>query len=478
MHRRIIALIIALVLWTGVGYAESAPPPEVETAFMQAATAFEWGDYEGAAALLTDAMLLAPENPEYRYFRALAYQAMGNISAALMDQGISLAQLGHPDIYASRAQLLLLEERYSEALQDIEKTLEQSSPSENAYYMAAYVRSMMGDHAEALVLVEEGLAKFPDSAGLLSTKGIVLYRQGEFEQALENYQAVLNAGIEAAMVYYNIAESLFMLGRDEEAQTAAEKAAALGGTASSKKSAEENYQIVLKETAPIAPEEKAATAEKLQAEGIKLLEDGQYEQALELLLAAIDLMPGNAEWYEQCGDAYCGIKDYERAGEYYAFALPEIQNPLALYGKIIDTLQKSGKTADEAAMWGYLSAMLPDDAMLHNNYAFALRVSQKPEKALQEYDRAIELDGEIALYYGGRADLLMDMQRYAEAEEDYKRCIALDPTDEMAKITLQICLSLQGKESEINADAFADDASIVLATPAASVAPEEAHAAE
>ena len=471
MYKRIIALIIALVLWTGTAYAESAPSPEVAAAFAQAATAFEQGDYEGAATLLTDVMLLAPREAAYRYFRALAYQATGNIPAALMDQGIALAQLENIEIYYARAQLLTIDGRYDEAWQDLEKIFAQSGkPTEDGYLMAVRARGIMGYPAEAMALAEEGLKIFPNSPGLLSGKGDVLYLQGEFEAALENYQAVLDTGVEAWVVYYNIAEALFMLGRDEEAQQASEKSVALGGTASTKESAAENYKVVLSDAFQLPAEEKAVGAEKLQAEGAKLLEAGQYEQALELLQAAIVLWPGNAIWYEQCGDAYFGLENYEKAGECYGFALSEAQSPFAIYEKIIAVFQKSGKTTDEAILWGYLSALAPDDALLHNNYAFSLRIAQKPEKALQEYDRAIELDSETALYYGGRADLLLDMQRYAEAEEDYNRCIALDPADEMANVALQICLSLQGKESEIDPNAFA-----ALFPDAA---PEEDHASE
>jgi tetratricopeptide (TPR) repeat protein len=51
----------------------------------------------------------------------------------------------------------------------------------------------------------------------------------------------------------------------------------------------------------------------------------------------------------------------------------------------------------------------------------------KPEKALEDFSRAIELDPSRADGYVGRANTLNTLARYAESLPDYNRAIEIDP---------------------------------------------------
>ena len=51
----------------------------------------------------------------------------------------------------------------------------------------------------------------------------------------------------------------------------------------------------------------------------------------------------------------------------------------------------------------------------------------KPEKALEDFNRAIKIDPKIAAGYLGRANTLNVMGRYEESIEDYDRTIEINP---------------------------------------------------
>ena len=459
MYQKIAALVMAMLLGMGSVYAQAA---QTETdagqaAYASAISAFAQRDYESAASFLTEAMLLEPENILYRYERGMIHQQTGNLSAAILDYSLVIALLDESvEIYAPRAHLFMAQNWYAQACRDLDHALEGGSPTENDYSVAAYARCMLGRQEEALTVLEKGLAQYPESIGMIATRGIVHYQLGAFEAAVADYQAVLDAGVEDHTIYYNMAESLFLLGRDEEAQRNAEKAVAMGGQSATKEAAPQKHaQLLTKEKLP-SPEAQAQRIQEYKEEGLRFLREGQHMEALEQFLQAVMLVPDNAELYRLCAEASFLLGFYERAAECYAMVLSIAPDSTQAYEGIVNSVRAMKNTADEAILRGYLVFLNPENAQLRNNYAFALRMAMQEERALKEYDKAIELDGSAAHYYGGRANLLLQMNRYEEAEADYHHCLALDPDDTMAYNALQICLALQGKSSDINPEAFAD----------------------
>ena len=458
MYQKIVAFVMAMLLGIGTAcaQAEQTETGEGYAAYASAISAFEQGDYESAVSFLTDAMLLEPENILYRYERGMAYRRVGNISAAVLDYSLTIAFWDDDTaVYAQRAPLFIARGQYAQACLDLDHVLDRGSPTENDYSAAAYARCMLGRQEEAMAVLEKGLAQYPQSVGILAMRGIVHYQMGAFEAALADYQAVLDAGVEDHTVYYNMAASLFLLGRDEEAQQASEKSLAMGGQSTTMESAKEAYaQLLTKENTP-SPEAQAERAGQHREDGMRLLQEAQYPEALEQFWQASELMPGSMELYGLCADGCFQLEFYTEAAEYYAITLSLAKDSLRAYEGMIDSFRAMGNIADEAILHGYLVFLNPENAQLRNNYAITLRMLMREERALKEYDKAIELSGDTAYYYGGRADLLLQMNRHEEAEADYRRCIALDPEDTMAYYALQICLALQGKPSEISPEAFA-----------------------
>ena len=76
----------------------------------------------------------------------------------------------------------------------------------------------------------------------------------------------------------------------------------------------------------------------------------------------------------------------------------------------------------------------------------------KPEKALEDFNRAIELEPGRAGGYLGRANALNTMQRYREALQDYDRAIELDPALANAYVNRAVAYSHLAENKKAIAD--------------------------
>ncbi len=76
----------------------------------------------------------------------------------------------------------------------------------------------------------------------------------------------------------------------------------------------------------------------------------------------------------------------------------------------------------------------------------------KPEKALEDFNRAIKIKPQVAAGYLGRANTLNIMGRYEEAIEDYDKALEIEPNLANAYINRAIANSHLGEYEKAIAD--------------------------
>jgi serine/threonine-protein kinase len=72
-------------------------------------------------------------------------------------------------------------------------------------------------------------------------------------------------------------------------------------------------------------------------------------------------------------------------------------------------------------------ALLPGDAAVHGAIAFIRRKQGKLDDALQGLQQAQSLDPRNPLWFAERGNTLVHLRRYAEAQQEYGRALAVDP---------------------------------------------------
>jgi tetratricopeptide (TPR) repeat protein len=148
---------------------------------------------------------------------ALMYQTKGQYGEALSTLDQALAH--YPEsahLYAVRGALWLQLEEYSKAVADLKKSLElQEDPGVRVNYAEALRR--FNRKKEAIENLDRALEDQPDYFPALFNRGVLRYELGDNEGALADFNKAIEVDPEAAAPYFNRAAVLWLLGKKKEA---------------------------------------------------------------------------------------------------------------------------------------------------------------------------------------------------------------------------------------------------------------------
>ncbi|MGA2966154.1 MAG: tetratricopeptide repeat protein [Terriglobales bacterium] len=123
----------------------------------------------------------------------------------------------------------------------------------------------------------------------------------------------------------------------------------------------------------------------------------------------------------------------------YDLALQEYQRALQLDPRSADAVsglaksyESAGRTSDAEAAYRQAIALRPDSWNGYNDLANFLDEHQRYDEAIAQYRHAMALTPDNAVLYSNLAGVYGDMgdQHYSEAEENYRKSIALEPSYE------------------------------------------------
>ncbi len=155
------------------------------------------------------------------------------------------------------------------------------------------------------------------------------------------------------------------------------------------------------------------------------LKTGQYQLAVSDYKRLAEQDPRNAEYNSAIGYAYTKMSRYAEASQYLDKALAV--NPkeyAALLGKTIIMLETNHVPEAERQI-DILIGMFPDKAELYSMRSDNQAKKGRQELAMQDIDKAIELEPTNKNYILRRAYLNSDAHRYSQALQDFQRCLEL-----------------------------------------------------
>lgn len=165
-------------------------------------------------------------------------------------------------------------------------------------------------------------------------------------------------------------------------------------------------------------------------EGLKLLEEEKYDEAIVAFAKATEVDPMFAPAYVGRGDALRAQEDYPAAANAYAMAIQRNDKlPKAFYGRAISQLEQ-GLT--ELAINDLNNAMDLDrnDPLVAAKLGELLITrNQDPAGAVRVLDNAIELDPENAEAYRFRGLAHAQLRHFEEAEQDLAKAVELKDDD-------------------------------------------------
>ncbi|MGE5813389.1 MAG: protein kinase domain-containing protein, partial [Acidobacteriota bacterium] len=272
-----------------------------------------------------------------------------------------------PAVWVARATVHRGTGATKEALEDIDRALQQQPAYDDALRLRARTLSDLGRHDEAAAAMQQALALRPDYWGNHEALGSVFWRAGRRSEAIDAYQKALGLKPDVARVHYNLGIVYQDEGQFDRALAAYKKAASI---------------------TPAAP--------PFSAIGTIEYARGDYAAALQSFQQAARLAPNFAIYQRNIGDTWVHLQQPARAKEAYRRAAdltradlkvnpnnPEQMARLAVY------LAKSGEFG-ESEQW--IERSLAGEGRTYEVYyrdAVAYAIMGRGDAALEHIARAL-----------------------------------------------------------------------------------------
>lgn len=207
-------------------------------------------------------------------------------------------------------------------------------------------------------------------------------------------------------------------GPDKEATPAFRALVIAELLASSKRSAERARALSLYRQTATDPHWGVVAANALAK---ALLEDGQAEEAREVLSAALAANPNHLTLVDTAALAFLDAQDLANAERVTSSALAAFEGEGWAHGSHARVLLAAGKSAEALAALDRAVELSPDDAKLHALRGDAARDVGSNEEAKASYEKALQLDPSEPRALSGFVALLIDMSDFERAEEVIKQ---------------------------------------------------------
>jgi tetratricopeptide (TPR) repeat protein len=290
------------------------------------------------------------------------------------------------------------------------KAIPEGKHEEHANLGAAFYKS--GMHEDALREFRRVLELNKDDGTARFYIGLILMRQGKWEEAVEAYQNAAGRGGAPPATFHNLAIALERVGRHAEALSALQDAIKRGG-------------------------DKDARIQT--SVGVVTLMTGDVSTADRALTSAKPLWHGRPSivWYLYAALAAALLNDSGRAQQILQEGLLQHPHAAALHNNLAALLERRG-SYDEA-LHAAERGLTDDPAMpqLHKNIGDLYFRANRFDEALSAYERAIKSNPDLGDdVYVKLGDIRMRRRERDQAVRCWERALALDPGNTTARSRL------------------------------------------
>lgn len=280
---------------------------------------WETRDFAAAAVLLDYMVAADPGNQTLDYFRGVVLNELDRKDEALA----SFARVGPDSEYfhnasAQMAFVFQQQGRIPEAIERLNRLLDQDSENPELLLYVGSFYEEMGDYPQATTFFEKGLKLAPDNPSLLFRLGVVYDKAGRKQESIAAMRAAIERDPDNASALNFLGYTYADLGQNlDEAHDLIQKALRL------------------------KPDDGYIT----DSLGWVYFQKGNFRQALDYIRRAVTLVPQDPVILEHLGDVYAKLGRYAEALEAYEKALGHAEKDRgALTDKILKVRQSLEKT--------------------------------------------------------------------------------------------------------------------------------------
>jgi tetratricopeptide (TPR) repeat protein len=394
------------------------------------------GGFDAALQRVHAALQKAPQSPAAHFLEGKVYAAQGRWDSA---EAALLKTLELDPNYSSAYHLLIstyvASNKLPQAIAQLESLLSKSPDNPRALMVAALLYERMSEFAKAKAAYEKLLSTKPDFAPVLNnlaylyaerlgvldkahdlaqraralqpgdaaiadTLGWILYKQGDYKQALALLQESARNLPDNPEIQFHLGMAYYMMGRTEEARTSFRKAVAAAGDSPDKEEAKRRLsllgdvegkgtQLSSNETKAILKQQSDDPLTQVRL-GESYEKQGAFAEAEVAYEKAIKLNPSLLSATAKLAQLYAGpLQNSEKALKFARKARELAPND----PKIVALLGSAAYQADNFT-WAYSllqdsARRLPNDADVIYDFAWAAYSSGKVSEARQAMQRSL-----------------------------------------------------------------------------------------
>ena len=175
---------------------------------------------------------------------------------------------------------------------------------------------------------------------------------------------------------------------------------------------------------------------------------GQIDRSIDAYKKAIAIKPDDADAYYNIGVTLQDQGKLEEAIEAYNNALAIKPDDADAYYNMGVTLKDQGKLEEAIEAYNKTLAIKPDFAEAYNNMGNALRDQGKLEEAIKAYNKTLAIKPDFAEAYNNMGNALRDQGKLEEAIKAYNKTLAIKPDfAEAARNLVKLPLGSIGKKT-------------------------------
>lgn len=162
---------------------------------------------------------------------------------------------------------------------------------------------------------------------------------------------------------------------------------------------------------------------------------GEYNKAIRTFQRAIILDPNNLDAYNNMGIVYVRQKEYTKARKFFMKAVELEPNFTEAFNnlKLIEDLKESGTRHEKDVE--EITADFKDPKQYNSQGNFYAKLKEY-EKAIESYQRAIQIDPNYAVAYYNLGNVYRDKKEHSKAIEYYRKAIQISPNYSVAYFNL------------------------------------------
>jgi len=198
-----------------------------------------------------------------------------------------------------------------------------------------------------------------------------------------------------------------------------------------------NLEITMHKVSQVR-QQQLTDADKRFSKGIKLFEQGKYEEAVEAYQEAIKENPDEWSYYFNMGLVYKKMENREKALE--AFQKAVELNPESYFAnkESGELLAKSERWSEAKEYYSKAVSLNQDDPDTYYNYGAVLSEIGSAEEALEAFLKTIELDKDYADAYYHAGTIYISQNKMGEAIQCMETFLELSPDHPKAETARQI----------------------------------------